>query len=191
MTILDSLARDHRALERMLTDLAATPSSDGAHRIAVFSRLQALLQSHARAEEEVVYRRLQQTLPDEVKTLEAFEEHHVADLLLQELASACPGGPGWTAKTRVFEELLRHHIKEEELDLFALIRANFDEAAQAQMAAEFQALKHERVEALLAPIRRATPAFAGRATIYAQAAAGRFVRRGELYVRRALQRLRA
>lgn len=191
MSILDVLAQDHRALERMLTDLGATPSHDPDRRVEVFGRLQALLQAHARAEEEVVYRRLQRHAPDEAKLLEAFEEHHVADVLLQELASACPGGPGWAAKIKVLEDLLRMHIKEEELDLFPLMTSTLDEATRELMAREFRALKHERLEQLLGPLRRATPAFAGRATIYAQAAAGRMLRRGELYVRRALARLPA
>lgn len=189
--VLDLLARDHRALERLLTDLAGLPSTEPEQRVHVFSRLQALLQAHARAEEEVVYRRLRQLAPEEPKPLEAFEEHHVADVLLQELASDCPGGAGWAAKVRVLEELLRHHIKQEELHLFPLVSQGFEERAQSLMGREFRALKHEALETFLGPFRRATPAFAGRATIYAQAAAGRFVRRGELYLRHALSRLPA
>lgn len=189
--IPDLLARDHREIEHLTAELAALPSHEPEARTEVFARLQALLLAHARAEEEVVYRRLQQRAPDEPETLEAFEEHHLADVLLQELASDCPGGPGWAAKVRVLEEVLRHHIKEEELHLFAVIGEGFDTDMQVMMGREFRALKHEALEALLGPIRRATPAFAGRATIYAQAAAGRYLRRGELALRHALSRLPA
>jgi len=185
MPIVELLAKDHRALEKTVAALAQTPSSEPRQRIERFSQLQALLQAHARAEEEVVYRRLRELQPDEPKTLEAFEEHHVADILLQELASACPGGAGWAAKIRVLEETLRHHIKEEELNLFPFVEG-MSQAARERMGREFRALKHERIEAFLAPLRRATPAFAGRAAITAQAAAGRYLRRGELYVRSAL-----
>lgn len=191
MPILETLAKDHRAIEELCSELAQTPSSEPAQRIELFSHLQALLQAHARAEEEVVYRRLHGQLPEEEKVLEGFEEHHIADVLLQELASACPGGRGWAAKIKVLEEILRHHIKEEELTLFALVGEHCGEATQALMDEEFRMLKHERIEAALAPLRRATPAFAGRAAITAQAAAGRYARRGELYLRRRLGRLRA
>lgn len=187
--ILDVLAQDHRIIEHLLKELATTPSSEPAQRTAQFTQLQALLQAHARAEEEVVYRPLQRNVPDEFKTLEAFEEHHVADLLLQELASDCPGDAGWTAKLRVLEELVQHHIKEEELDVFAVVRAQIDSIEQQRMAREFRLLKHEGLERFLGPLRRATPAFAGRATIYAQAAAGRLARRGELYLRRTFSRI--
>lgn len=191
MSIIDTLAKDHRALEQALTGLGGTTGRDGKVRLAQFTKLQALLQAHARAEEEVVYRRLREALPDEEITLEAFEEHHVADILLQELASACPGGKGWAAKLKVLEEVVRMHIKEEELKMFPLIQENLSEPAQALMAQDFELLKHERIEELLGPIRRATPAFAGRASITAQAAAGRYLRRGELYVRHAISQLRA
>lgn len=190
MPILETLARDHRVLEETLSELAVTTASEADRRTELFTRLQTLLVAHARAEEEIVYRRLHAKLPDEALPLEAYEEHHVADILLQELASACPGGVGWTAKVMVLSELLRHHIKQEEIDLFALVRDNFDEAAQRQMDEDFRALKHEPVEMLLAPLRRATPAFAGRAVITAQAAAGRLARRGELYLLRRFPRLR-
>jgi hemerythrin-like domain-containing protein len=190
MSIIDLLAKDHRALEEELAALATTSGREPRERIRLFSQLQTLLQAHSRAEEEVVYRRLRRASPDEEKTLEAFEEHHIADILLQELASACPGGAGWAAKSKVLEELLRMHIKEEELTLFPLITESFEETTRDLMGREFRALKHEGVEAFLAPLRRATPAFAGRAAITAQAAAGRYLRRGELYMRHALSQLR-
>jgi hemerythrin-like domain-containing protein len=189
MPIVELLAKDHRALEKNLTALGETASTEPDRRIELFSKLQTLLQSHARAEEEVVYRRLRALQPDEAKTLEAFEEHHLVDILLQELASACPGGAGWAAKSKVLEELLRHHIKEEELTLFPLIQESVDKPTRDLMGREFRALKHEAIEAFLAPFRRATPAFAGRAAITAQAAAGRYLRRGELFVRHALSQI--
>jgi hypothetical protein len=189
MSILETLAQDHRALEEIATELAATTSQEKARRTEIFTRLQTLLVAHSRAEEEIVYRRLRTRLPEEAGPLEAYEEHHLADILLQELASDCPGGVGWSAKVRVLDELLRHHIKEEELELFALVRENLDATTQNTMDDEFRLLKHESVEAMLAPVRRATPAFAGRAGITAQAIAGRLARRGELYLRRTLSRL--
>jgi hypothetical protein len=191
MPIVELLAKDHRAIESLLTTVGETPSHEPATRIEQFSHLQALLQAHARAEEEVVYRRLRARQPEEVKVLEAFEEHHLADILLQELASACPGGVGWAAKAKVLEEVLRLHIHEEELHLFALLEGAFEPAERAHMGREFRALKHERIETLLGPLRRATPAFAGRAAISAQAAAGRYLRRGELFVLSRLGQLRA
>jgi hypothetical protein len=179
MPLVETISQDHRAIEQLLSELGDTPASQPAARVERFSRLQALLQAHSRAEEEVVYRRLHAHSADEERVLEAYEEHHVADILLQELASACPGGRGWAVKVKVLEELLRQHIKQEEMSLYPLIPAAFDESAVALMEDEFIVLKHEDIEHALGPLRRAMPAFAGRASINAQAAAGRYPRRRE------------
>lgn len=188
--ITETLARDHRALEQLITELGTTPSREPQRRVELYGTVQSLLVAHARAEEVAVYRPLRRMLPDEVKALEAYEEHHLADLLLQELGSDCPGGRGWGAKARVLEEIVRHHIKEEELQLFALIDQAFDVEAQMRMTAEFTAIKHQNVERALAPLRRATPAFLGRAIVSVQARAGRGARAGELFLRRRLRALR-
>jgi hypothetical protein len=189
MSVLDTLAQDHRTLETTLSDLSATPHTERERRIHLFRDLQALLQAHSRSEEEVLYRPLHSALPDESKVLEAYEEHHIADVLLLELGSECPdGGAGWTARVRVLEELLRHHIKEEESLLFTLAQDAFTPTVLARMDEEFRAVKHLGIEHALGTLRRATPAFAGRATVTAQASAGRYTRRGELFMRRKLAR---
>lgn len=190
MPIIETLASDHRQLEQHLDALAALRSTEPEQRIRLFRRVQALLISHARAEEEVVYRPLRVLHPDEVKLYEAYEEHHIADVLLQELAADCPGDEGWSARTRVLSEMVRHHIKEEELHLFALIEQSVDPAERERMDDEFRMVKHEGAEILLGTLRQATPAFLGRAAIEAQASGGRWLRRGELYLRRRLGRRR-
>lgn len=187
MLILDTLAKEHRHFETLLTDLAATSGADGQTRTQLFSELQSTLIAHARAEEEVVYRVLRQRLPDEPLVLEGYEEHHLADVMLQELAAACPGGRGWAAKVRVFGEVLRHHIKEEEVGLFPLITDACSEHECATMDAEFRAVRHSSIEALIGPLRMALPAFAGRALVDLQAIAGRQARRNELRILRLLE----
>lgn len=189
MPIIETLAADHRQLEKHLDALSTLPSTERDERIRLFRRVQALLISHARAEEEVVYRPLRVLHPDEVKLYEAYEEHHIADVLLQELAADCPGDEGWSARTRVLNEMVRHHIKEEELHLFALIEQSVDPAERERMDDEFRMVKHEGTEILLGTLRQATPAFLGRAAIEAQASGGRWLRRGELYLRRRLGRV--
>src|ERR1051325_3825247 len=143
MPILETLAHDHRALEDTLAELAATTTQEAERRTEIFTRLQTLLQAHARAEEEVVYRRLREKLPDEGEPLQAYEEHHVADILLQELRSARPGGGGWSPTVLVAAELLRHHTKREELNLCAMVRERFDEPERPAMDRESRMLKPE------------------------------------------------
>lgn len=194
MLIVEALAQDHRKLEQLMDELADAPSTEPRARLEIFGRLQSLLQAHSRAEEEVVYRALRRKLPEDPEPLQAYEQHHVADLLLQELASSAPGRVRWSAKARVLDECVRQHIREEEITSFALLGQHFDDVAQAAMAHDFLAVKHETIEALLGPLRQAMPAFAGHALLPAQVFVGRLMRRGELYLRRGdggAQRLRA
>ena len=62
-----------------------------------------------------MYPRVRELLPDlEDDVLESYEEHHVADLLVVELAALEPTAERFEAKTTVLIENVRHHMDEEE-----------------------------------------------------------------------------
>jgi hypothetical protein len=55
--------------------------------------------------------------------LESNEEHHVADVLVAELAAMTPDAERFEAKTTVLIETVTHHVDEEERDRFPKVRA--------------------------------------------------------------------
>ena len=57
-------------------------------------------------------RELVPTLEDDI--LESYQEHHVVDVLLQELAALRPDDEAFEPKFTVLMENVRHHVKEEE-----------------------------------------------------------------------------
>src|SRR6476469_2247450 len=58
-------------------------------------------------------------VPDlEDDVLESYEEHHVADVLVAELAAMTPDAERFDAKTTVLIENVTHHMDEEEQDWF-------------------------------------------------------------------------
>ena len=70
---------------------------------------------HTYIENEVMYPAVRRLLPDlEDDILESYEEHHVADVLVMELAAMKPGDERFEAKTTVLIENVRHHMDEEE-----------------------------------------------------------------------------
>ena len=78
---------------------------------------------HTYIENEVMYPRVREALPEvEDDVLESYEEHHVADLLVVELAAMKPDDERFTAKTTVLIENVRHHIEEEEQEWFPKVR---------------------------------------------------------------------
>src|SRR4051794_27415938 len=74
-----------------------------------------LLTIHTYIENEVMYPRVRDLLPElEDDVLESYEEHHVADVLVMELAGMDPSDERFDAKTTVLIESVEHHMEEEE-----------------------------------------------------------------------------
>ena len=96
-----------------------------------------LLTVHTYIENEVMYPRVRELLPElEDDVLESYEEHHVADVLVMELAAMKPDDERFTAKTTVLIENVTHHIEEEEQDWFPKVREGLGRKVLQEMGAE-------------------------------------------------------
>jgi hemerythrin-like domain-containing protein len=96
-----------------------------------------LLTVHTYIENEVMYPRVRELLPDlEDDVLESYEEHHVADVLVIELAAMKPDAERFDAKTTVLIENVRHHIEEEEQDWFPKVRDGLGRKVLQDLGAE-------------------------------------------------------
>src|SRR5262249_16680289 len=78
---------------------------------------------HSSLEEKFVYPLLLSDADTTDKTKEAVEEHHVVKLLLTELDEFSGGEDNIQAKVKVLAEMVKHHIKEEELDLLPKLQS--------------------------------------------------------------------
>jgi hemerythrin superfamily protein len=140
MTILNALKADHDEVKGMLKAILAT--TDGKKRGDLFAELKTKLTAHSRAEEKVFYRPLEKTEEGKREALEGTVEHQIVDRLLADLAAARqPEAETWTARCSVLQELLEHHIEEEEGDFFKTARKLFDRAALEKMGKDFAAEK--------------------------------------------------
>ena len=91
---------------------------------------------HTYLENEVMYPRVRALLPEvEDDVLESYEEHHVADLLVVELAAMKPEDERFTAKTTVLIENVRHHMQEEEEEWFPKVREGLGRKALQELGA--------------------------------------------------------
>jgi hemerythrin superfamily protein len=142
MTILNALKADHDEVKSMLKTILAT--KDGKKRGQLFEGFKFKLTAHSRAEEKVFYRALEKTEEGKTEALEGTVEHDVVDRLLADLAAARqPESETWTARCSVLQELLEHHIEEEEGDLFKTARKLFDRAALEKMGKDFASEKSQ------------------------------------------------
>lgn len=61
-------------------------------------------------------------------TIEGYEEHHVADVLMREISRLSPSDEKWKAKFAVLKENVEHHVEEEEGEIWTKAQEVFDEA---------------------------------------------------------------
>jgi hemerythrin superfamily protein len=143
LDVLTLLKEDHDRIKRMLEDGDKTTERGEKTRTELFERLKSTLTAHEAMEEEVLYPALKAHPKAEELTLEAYEEHHVVDLVLEELEQTPVDDEQWGAKFTVAKENIEHHIEEEEGEMFRDIRELFSkderEAMGARMA-EIQSL---------------------------------------------------
>ena len=100
-------------------------------------RMIELLTVHTYIENEVMYPRVREMLPHlEDDVLESYEEHHVADVLVSELAAMKADDERFTAKATVLIENVRHHMEEEEQDWFPKVREGLGRKVLQQLGAQ-------------------------------------------------------
>jgi hemerythrin superfamily protein len=100
-------------------------------------RIIELLTIHTYIENEVMYPRVRELLPElEDDVLESYEEHHVADVLVMELASMKPSDERFDAKTTVLIENVEHHMDEEEKEGFPKVREGLGRKQVQEIGAE-------------------------------------------------------
>ena len=117
------LTEDHRTVEKLFKRFEKTTDRALKTRADLVARMLRELSIHAAIEEQLFYPRLRiagEKLKDEV--LEGLEEHHVVKELLAELQRMTPESERFEAKVTVLMENVRHHIQEEEGDMFPRAR---------------------------------------------------------------------
>ncbi len=146
MNILTALKSDHKELKSLLKQISETTERAGKTRLSLFK---AEIVAHARAEEQAVYEELKEVIgkEDSDTILEGYEEHYLVDKLIPEIEKLAPTDEIWTAKVTVLKEMLEHHIKEEEDEIFEMIRKKYDPDALKIMAERFEGLKAEKHKA--------------------------------------------
>ena len=78
------------------------------------------LEIHSQLEEQIFYPAVRSATGHEVQEVvaEGIEEHHVVDLLIEEIRGLSPEDEAFDAKMKVLCENVEHHIEEEEGEMF-------------------------------------------------------------------------
>src|SRR6476620_3804105 len=131
------LKDDHEQIRKVFRDFEkAGPGAHVAKGKAV-DRMIELLTVHTYLENEVMYPRVRELLPEvEDDVLASYEEHHVADVLVVELAAMKPEDERFDAKTTVLIENVEHHMSEEEDEWFPKVREGLSRKVLQDLGAQ-------------------------------------------------------
>ena len=139
------LHRDHEDINELAKVIASDESKQ--KRTVAFEALKPFLTAHARAEELAVYNPLiaVKGSPDSrAMGNEGFVEHSLVDVLLERLGKTdLAGTDAWKAHAKVLQEILEHHIKEEERAMFEELGEHFSDEQRVAMAADFDTRKQK------------------------------------------------
>jgi hemerythrin-like domain-containing protein len=130
MNSLTLLRKDHREVKDLLKQ---AEDADTAQKQKIFEQIKGELQVHEAIEEEIFYPALKEHPKTKELALEAYEEHHVVDQVMSELEVLSPDDETWDAKFSVMEENLKHHINEEEREMFEQAQKVFSDEELEQL----------------------------------------------------------
>ena len=131
------LKNDHKEIRKVFRDFQKAGDNATATKGKLVKKMIELLTVHTYIENEVMYPRVRELLPElEDDVLESYEEHHVADLLVMELVGMTPDHERFDAKTTVLIENVDHHIDEEEKEWFPKVREGLGRKALQELGAD-------------------------------------------------------
>ena len=135
--ILDTLQTEHDEVQELLSKLV--DSDTGREQKSLVARIKAALVPHTKAEEKVVYDAVLalKGAPAKVDGNEGYIEHGLASETLKKLDKLTANTPEFKATAKVLKELVNHHIKEEESNIWARVKENFSDERRAQMNRDF------------------------------------------------------
>jgi hemerythrin superfamily protein len=115
---LTLLEQDHREVEAYFEEYE---TAQGEAKEAVALKICLALQVHAQIEEEIFYPAVRDVIENRELLDEAIVEHAAAKQLIAEIEAMEVGDQLRDAKVKVLGEQIRHHVQEEEGELFPQI----------------------------------------------------------------------
>ncbi len=154
MNAIELLKNDHVTVKDLLTQLSESTQRAVKKRTELLGKLEMELAIHTAIEEQILYPAYREAGGKEEEKMyhEAKEEHRTVDsLVLPDLLNTDPGTVEFAARVKVCQELLEHHIEEEEQEMFPqaeklLGKTRLKELGQA-MEEMKQSMKKERLGA--------------------------------------------
>jgi hypothetical protein len=142
--VIEILEHDHREVEEMFGELeslrGAASDEQRARRKELTEQVTIELVRHSVAEEILVYPKVEDKVSAE-EAEHAREEHAEAEETLQRLEKLDSDDPSFDDELQTLMEEIRHHIEEEEGEMFAHMRQVIDAEELRTLGARVEAFK--------------------------------------------------
>lgn len=142
--LIKILKEDHQEVKAIFTKLVKEKEAAGREKLV--KKLHQEIEPHLAGEEAAFYPALKKTDQGRETALESLEEHQVARAVLQELMALAGSHETFKAKATVLQELVAHHIEEEENKAFKLFKKMLKYEEAEEVLQKFQQVKNRRQE---------------------------------------------
>jgi hemerythrin-like domain-containing protein len=118
LNAIQLLKEDHEYVKKAFRAFEKMDHEDHEAMKGLVTQVCEALKVHARVEEELFYPAARKALKDEELMNEAEVEHGSAKVLIRQLERMKPDDPKYPATFKVLGEYVKHHVKEEESEIF-------------------------------------------------------------------------
>ena len=116
------LKADHEAVSQLFSEFEKSRSVP--NKKALVAEICIALSVHAQIEEEIFYPAVKAALKDKLLVPEATVEHAGMKQLIGQLQGIEPDGEMYDARVKVLSEYVKHHVKEEQNEMFPKAKAS-------------------------------------------------------------------
>jgi iron-sulfur cluster repair protein YtfE (RIC family) len=134
MSATELLEKQHRTVEHIFSKL----ESDHSKAEELVTELANNLAAHMTIEQEIFYPAIQNV--DRKQVYESYEEHALAEVALKRLLAADTESDEFQARVTALKELIQHHVKEEEEELFPEVEKALGKEKLNELGTEMKAL---------------------------------------------------
>lgn len=149
MDALQLLRDDHEKVRALFRQFKDAHENDAVAEMGnVAAEIFTELKVHTQIEEQVFYPAVQKEGDEELNELvrEGLEEHHVVDILIEELENLDASDEAFAAKMTVLIENVEHHADEEESEMFPQTRDALGAGRLQELGARLEEAKRTAQE---------------------------------------------
>ena len=139
MNIIDIIKEQHKEFRALMDQVRETTADDSEERMRRFRLTRSKLNSHGRAEEAVLFPRMEQDERTRLAALEALEWHAASSNAMKGIAETAPENELWLPKWLVVRGIIMTHLDAEEARALERVRETFTPDEMEQLGRDFLA----------------------------------------------------